>query len=107
MANTYKSLGQANPGPALTALYTVPAATNAIVWLTVANSETAANTCRVTHAPAGAADDADHRILYDFSIPANDTYIHPKPIFMAATDVLRVYGSDTNLTFTADGVEIT
>ena len=107
MANTYKSLGQANPGAVLTALYTVPAATAAIGWLTISNKENAANTCRVKHAPAGAADDPDHDILYDFVIPANDTYIHPVPLYMAATDVVRVYGSDTNVTFTMSGVEIT
>lgn len=107
MPNAYKSLGQANPGASLTALYTVPSATEAIVWVTAANLAATAKTIRIRHAPAGAADDADHAIVHDLSVPANDTYVHPKPIYMAATDVLRVYGEDTNVTFTADGIEIT
>lgn len=107
MANSYQTLGQANPGASLTALYTVPGATQAIVFVTASNKEAAANTIRVKVAPAGAADDPDHDVLFDFSVPANDTYVHPVPLFMDATDVLRVFASDTNVTFQAQGVEIT
>ena len=107
MANAYKSLGQANPGASLTALYTVPASTEAVAFLTISNKAAASKTCRVKHAPAGAADDDDHNLLYGVSIPANDTYVHPVPLYLAATDVVRVYGEDANLTFTLAGIEIT
>lgn len=107
MANSYQTLGQANPGAVLTALYTVPGATQAIVFLTISNQEAAVNTCRVKVAPAGAADDPDHNVLFGFPVPANDTYVHPVPIYMEATDVLRVFGEDTNLTFMANGIEVT
>jgi hypothetical protein len=59
------------------------------------------------HAPAGAADNADHRKVRDYSIPANDHYVHPKPFYMATTDVIRVFASSTDVTFTADGIQIT
>ena len=106
MANAYKVLGQANPGAVLTDLYTVPASTEAIAFLTVSNKASAAKTCRVKVAPAGAADDDDHNVLYDFTVPANDTYVHPKALYLATTDKVRVYGESTDLTFSLDGVEI-
>lgn len=108
MPNTYKSLGQANPGAVLTDLYVVPASTEAIVFVTAVNAHASvAQTIRITHAPAGVADDADHRIVWDMSLPAGGTYVHPKPIYMATTDDLRVYASTADVTFTADGIQIT
>ena len=106
MPNVYKSLGQANPGAVLTDLYTVPAATEAIAFVTATNGGSTARTVRIMHAPAGAADDPDHRVVFDFSVPANDPYVHPKPLYMAATDKIRVFASSTDVTFTVDGVEI-
>ncbi len=108
MPNAYKSFGQLNPGAVLTDFFAaVPASTEYIVFVTISNKGTTNRTCRLKHAPAGAADNDDHNILYDLLIPANDSYVHPKPIYMATTDKLRVYGSHVDLTFTADGIEIT
>ncbi len=107
MANAYKSLGQSNDGASLDDLYTVPSSTEAIAFVTAANVGTTDRTIRIMHAPAGAADDPDHRIVYDIPLPANDTYVHPKPLYMAATDKIRVFASSTDVTFTADGIEIT
>ncbi len=107
MPNTYGPLGQSNDGASLDDLYTVPSATSAIVFVEAVNSGSVARTIRIMHAPGGAADNADHRKVYDYSIPANDNYPHPKPLYMATTDVLRVFASSTDVTFTADGVEIT
>ena len=107
MPNTYKSLGQANPGASITDLYTVPASTEAIAFVTASNTGGSAQTIRIMHAPAGAADDPDHRIVYDYSVPPNDPYVHPKPLYMATTDKIRIFASSTDITFTVDGIEIT
>jgi hypothetical protein len=108
MPAAYKSLGQSNDGTTQDDLYVVPSSTEAIVFVNAANAHpTAAQTIRISHAPAGAADDPDHRIVYEYSVPPNDNYPHPKPIYMATTDVLRVTASSTDVTFTADGIEIT
>ncbi len=107
MPNVYKSLGQSNDGTTIDNIYTVPSSTEAIAFVTAANVGSSAQTIRIMHAPAGAADDPDHRVLYDYSLPANDNYIHPKPLYMATTDVIRVRASSTDVTFTVDGIEIT
>lgn len=106
MANAYKSLGQDNPGAVLTDLYTVPSSTEAVGTLFIGNRESAANTVRVALSVAGASIADDHYLLYDVSIPANDTAII-NGIVLAATDVLRVYASDANVSFNFVGIEIT
>ncbi len=106
MTIAYKSLGQANPGASITDLYTVPASTEAIAFVTATNVGSTARTIRIMHAPAGAADDPDHRVVFDFSVPPNDPYVHPKPLYMAATDKIRVFASSTEITFTVDGIEV-
>lgn len=105
MATAYKNLGQGNPGAVLTVLYTVPASTEAVGTLFVANREAAANTFRVAFSIGGAVIADDHYLYYDSTVPANDTFVIPG-ISMAATDVLRVYSSDTNVSFNFPGVEI-
>jgi hypothetical protein len=106
MANNYKVVGQDNPGAVLTALYTVPASTKFTGVLKIANREAAANTYRVAISPGGAAIADDHYITYDFSLPANDKVDESIP-GLEATDVVRVYASDANVSFTLSGVEIT
>jgi hypothetical protein len=105
MANAYSILGQNNPGNTLTDLYVVPASTEAVGTLYIANREAAANTVRVSVAEDGAADSNEQYLLYDVSIPANDTLILPG-ISLSAADDLRTYASDTNVSFTFMGVEI-
>jgi hypothetical protein len=106
MANNYKVVGQDNPGAVLTALYTVPASTQFTGTLLIANREAAANTVRVAISPAGAGIADDHYVLYDLIIPAHDALPWPIP-GLEATDVVRVYASDANVSFTLSGVEIT
>jgi hypothetical protein len=106
MANAYSILGQNNPGTTLTDLYVVPASTEAVGSLFIANREAAANTVRVSVAPAGVADSVEQYLLYDVSVPANDTLIL-NGISLEATDDLRTYASDTNVSFSFMGVEIT
>ncbi len=106
MANAYKILGQDNPGAVLTILYTVPAATEAVGTLFVANRAATVKTYRVALSIGGAAIADDHYIAYDMSVPANDT-ITFAGISLAATDVVRVYSEDNNVSFNMPGVEIT
>ncbi len=108
MATTYKVLGQISP-PALTEdlLYTVPSATSAIgSSIIIANRGTSVATFRVSIAVGGAATSNKDYIYYDLPIGANDTFIATIGITLATTDVVRVYASNTNLSFSLYGSEI-
>ncbi len=84
----------------------MPASTEAIGTLIVSNISASAVTFRVAFSIAGATIANDHYLYYDLNLPANDTFV-VSGISMAATDVLRVYGSDANVQFNFVGVEIT
>ncbi len=105
--HTYKVLGQAVPGATLTDLYTVPAGKSAVVSkLVVCNKAAAAKTFRVKVAPLGAADTDAHNLYYDTTIPANETLELLQGLAIAATDKVRVYANDTNVSFTISGDEV-
>jgi hypothetical protein len=108
MATTYKVFGQVNPAATTaTTLYTVPAATQAIVNnLTICN-QGAAGTFRVAVRPAGEALATKHYLAYDTPIAANDSITPGFTISLGATDVLTVYVSTANMSITASGVELT
>jgi hypothetical protein len=108
MATSYKVLGQSNPAATtLTSLYTVPSATSAVVsTITVANISAAAITFRIAVRPAGAAIDPKHYLVYGASLAANSTTALTLGITLATTDVISVYASDTNASFSAFGSEI-
>jgi hypothetical protein len=109
MATEYKVLGQSAPGATTaTTLYTVPAATSALVSsVAVCNRSASDATYRISIRPAGAALANDHYLVYDSTASANDTVIFTIGITLAATDVLEVYASSANLTFQAFGTEMT
>ena len=108
MATTYKVLGQANPAATTaTTLYTVPAATNAVVsTIVIANQTSTAATYRISVRPAGAAQTNAMYVAYDVTVAASDSTALTLGITMGATDVLTVYGSSATLSFTAFGSEI-
>jgi hypothetical protein len=108
MATTYKVLGQSNPAATTsTTLYTVPAATQAIVsTITVANSSATDATFRVSVSVAGAAISAKEYLAYDVTCPGNGLYSFTLGISLGATDVVRIYASTTTLSFCAFGTEI-
>ncbi len=100
-------LAQAAPGATLTDMYTVPASTEAIAYLSVANAGATASIA-MKLAPLGAADNDDQFLLDSMTVEANDTYLHPIPIMMAPTDKLRIIGaSDNRFKFTLTGMELT
>jgi len=109
MPQTHKVLGQLNPSATtLTTLYTVAASTSTIVsTLSICNQAATSATYRVAIRPAGATVAAQHYLVYDSAIPANDTITLTLGITLAATDVISVYASSATLSFGAYGVEIT
>lgn len=102
-----KVLGQSNPAATTaTTLYTVPSAKSAVVsTLVVANLAATAATFRVAVRVAGAALANSQYIAYDVTVGASDSTALTLGITMAATDVLTVYASSANLTFSAFGDE--
>jgi glucose-6-phosphate dehydrogenase assembly protein OpcA len=108
MATTYKVLGQENPAATtLTTLYTVPAATNAVVSsIVVANLTAVDATFRIAVRPAGASIADEHYVGYDITVGASDSTVLTMGITMEATDVLSVEGSTADITFQAYGSEI-
>ena len=108
MATTYKVLGQSNPSATTaTTLYTVPSATQAVVsTIVIANLTATAATFRIAVRVAGAALANSQYVAYDVTVGASDSTALTLGITLNATDVVTVYGSTANLTFTAFGSEI-
>lgn len=108
MATTYKVLGQSNPSATTaTTLYTVPASTQAVVsTIVIANLAASAATFRIAIRVAGAALANSQYVAYDITVGASDSTALTLGITLGATDVITVYGSTANLTFTAFGSEI-
>lgn len=108
MATTYKVLGQSNPAATTaTTLYTVPSATQAVVsTIVVANLTSTAATFRIAVRVAGATLANSQYVAYDVTVGAADSTALTLGITLGAADVLTVYGSTANLTFTAFGSEI-
>lgn len=108
MATTYKVLGQSNPSATTaTTLYTVPSATQAVVsTIVIANLTATAATFRIAVRVAGATLANSQYIAYDITVGASDSTALTLGITLNATDVVTVYASTANLTFTAFGSEI-
>jgi glucose-6-phosphate dehydrogenase assembly protein OpcA len=108
MATTYKVLGQSNPAATTaTTLYTVPASTQAVVsTIVIANLTSSAATFRISIRPAGAAQTNAMYVAYDITVGSSDSTALTLGITLGATDVITVYGSTANLSFTAFGSEI-
>lgn len=108
MPTTYKVLGQSNPSATTaTTLYTVPSATQTVVsTIVIANLTSSAATFRIAVRPAGATLANSQYIAYDITVGASDSTALTLGVTMNATDVLTVYASTANLTFTAFGSEI-
>jgi len=108
MPTIYKVLGQSNPSATTaTTLYTVPSATNTVVsTISVANLTGTAATYRLAVRPAGATLANQHYLAYDVTVAASDTTVMTLGITLAATDVITIYASTANLSFSAFGSEI-
>jgi hypothetical protein len=108
MPTAYKVLGQVAPSATTdTTLYTVPSATQAVVsTIAISNRAATAATYRIAVRPAGATLANEHYIAYDATVAANDSTMLTIGITLAATDVITVYASTANLSFSAFGSEI-
>lgn len=108
MATNYKVLGQTAPSATTaTTLYTVPAATQSVVsTIVVANRGTSSQTFRISVRPDGAVQANQHYLAYDVSINANSFVALTLGITIDATDVITVYNSSGDLSYSAFGTEI-
>lgn len=108
MATVYKVLGQSAPAATTaTTLYTVPAATSTVVSsIVISNRASSSATYRISIRPAGAAQANQHYIAYDVTVGAADSTVLTLGITLATTDVITVYASTANLSFSAYGSEI-
>jgi hypothetical protein len=105
MATTYKVLGQLNPSAnGFATLYTAP--TSAVTSTLVVCNQGAAGSFRVAVCPAGASINAKHYISYDVPISANDSIFLTLGISLSATDVILVYASSANFSFSLFGAEL-
>ena len=102
----YKTLGQVAPSATTpTTLYTVPSAKSKVCsTLTVCNRSTA-GTYRIAVRPAGASLADQHYLIYDSAIAANTTDLLTIGITLATTDVVTVYASSANVSFSLFGNE--
>jgi hypothetical protein len=108
MPTTYKVLGQVAPSATTaTTLDTVPSATQCVVsTIAVCNRAATAATYRIAIRPAGATLANEHYIAYDSTVAANDSTMLTIGITLGAADVITVYASTANLSFSAFGSEI-
>ncbi len=103
-----RSLGQvALTATTSTDVYVVGAGTITVVsTIAVCNRGNTATTFRLSHAVAGAALATKQYFAYDVAIAANQTVAFTLGICMSATDVLRAFAGNGNLTVQAWGEEI-
>lgn len=108
MPESIKILGQVAPAAAtLSPLYTVPAATEAVVsTIVVCNRGSSGANFRVASAPLGEADNPKHYNYFDCPIAPGETF-GCLPMTLSATDVIRVQADTANVSFIAYGSEIT
>jgi hypothetical protein len=109
MAINYKVLGQAHPATtAETNVYTVPAATQAIVsTMSISNLSASPSNARVWIRIAGAATSAVNNILYDVPLAGNSIAAFTLGLTLGATDIVTVRTSvGSVLTFQLFGSEI-
>jgi hypothetical protein len=112
MPTVYKVLGQVSTSTlgAVTEgdLYTVPAATTAVIsTVSVCNLTATAATYRIAIRPAADATTANkHWVVFGATVAASDASFLTLGITLAAGDKIRVFGSTNTLSFSAFGSEI-
>ena len=108
MPTTYKILGQAAPTPnTLTAVYTVPSATQAVISTITVCNQTATNASySISVASNGAADANTQYIIRGGVVPAADSIGVTLGITVGATDQVRANASLANVSFNVFGSEI-
>ena len=107
MADTLKVLGQVAPlATTDTDLYTVPeGAVTTVSSIAACNRSSGALTFRVAVRPSGATIVNEHYIYYGKSVAANDTVFIIVGITLSDNDVITVYASSGDMSFSIFGVE--
>lgn len=108
MATIYKVLAQSNPAATTnTDIYTVPAATEAVIsTIVVCNQDAADATFDIAVRPAGATLAAQHYVAKTVTVGASDSTTMTLGITMAETDVLTVQASTATVSFNIFGTEL-
>jgi len=109
MAQTYKVLAQSAPSATTnTDIYTVGAGKQTVAsTITVCNRGATDAQYRIAVRPGGTALANQHYIAYGATVAANDTVALTLGITAGANDVVTIYASNANLSFTIFGCEIT
>lgn len=102
-----KILAQSAPAATTnTDIYTVPSLTETVIsTIFVANRSASPATYRIAVRPNGAALANQHYIAFDVTVGASDTTTITSGITMDAADVLTVFASTANLSFSVFGSE--
>ncbi len=105
---TYKVLGQSAPAATTASnVYTVPAATEAVIsTIVIANRAATAGSFRLSVRPGGASQANQHYLAYDVPIAANDSTTLTLGLTLAATDVVTFYASSADQSINVFGTEI-
>ena len=105
MATRFLVLGQVAPSATTaTTLYTVPSGKDAVVsTIVVANRDVTVGSYRIAIRPAGATLSNEHYIAYDVFVDALDSTAITLGITLSPTDVITIYASTGNFTFSAFG----
>jgi hypothetical protein len=105
MATRYLVLGQVAPSATTaTTLFTVPSDKEAVVsTIVVANRSSSVVGYNIAVRPAGATLSNEHYIAYDVAVDASDSTTITLGITLAETDVVTVYASSADLSFSAFG----
>jgi hypothetical protein len=108
MATSYKVLGQSAPNATTaTTLYTCPSATETVIsTISICNRGASSGTFRISIRPNGATLANQHYIAFDSTIAAKDTVFITIGATLDAADVLEVYASTADFSFSAFGSEI-
>lgn len=109
MADTLISPKQSAPSATTeTDLYTVPSSTSFMQSsISVCNRGGTATTFRISVSVGGGATASKDYLYYDTPILGNDTFIATIGMTLTATDKVRVYAGNANLSFNLFGVERT
>jgi hypothetical protein len=107
MPTAYKVLGQSAPAAAtLTTLYTVPASTQAVCSTLVVGNRGVSATYRIAIRPGGASIANQHYIVFDAAVNQFDSTFFTLGISLAAGDVVSVFASTADVSFSLFGAEI-
>jgi len=109
MAQTYKVLAQSAPSATTnTDIYTVGAGKQTVAsTITVCNRGATDAQYSIAVRPGGAALANQHYIAFGATVAASDTVALTLGITAGANDVVTIYASNANLSFTIFGCEIT